>query len=109
MHLIETNIRTVFIHYFFSDRTDVHDKEIMPLIAATVDYNNPREWYYALMDYGVYLKKQLLNPSRKSKHHVTQSKFVGSDRQIRGAIIRQLTQHVALEKLKLALFFLCIG
>lgn len=95
---IETNIRTVFIHYFFQEKNNVHDKELMPLIAAIVDQQNPREWYYALMDYGVHLKKQLPNPSRKSKHHVTQSKFEGSDRQIRGTIIRALTQQARMER-----------
>lgn len=88
---IETNIRAVFIHFFFSDRTDVHDKEIFPLIEATLDRENPRQWYYALMDYGVMLKKKMGNPSRRSKHHTQQSKFEGSDRQIRGAIVRLLT------------------
>lgn len=87
---IETNIRAVFIHTFFKDKSDVHDNELLPLVAATVDRDNPREWYYALMDYGVFLKKCLPNPSRQSKHHVKQSKFEGSDRQIRGAIIRVL-------------------
>lgn len=95
---IETNIRAVFIHHFFSDYASVHDQELLPLVAATVDKEHPREWYYALMDYGVYLKRRLPNPSRKSKHHVMQSKFEGSDRQIRGAIIRALTKHAALDK-----------
>jgi len=90
---IETNIRAVFIHFFFSDRDDVHDSEIFPLIEKTLDRDNPRQWYYALMDYGVMLKKQLVNPSRKSKHHVKQSKFEGSDRQIRGLLIKLLTTH----------------
>lgn len=88
---IETNIRTVFIHSFFSGQEKVHDRDIMPLVAATVDQENAREWYYALMDYGVYLKKQYPNPSRKSAHHNKQSTFQGSDRQIRGMIIRMLT------------------
>lgn len=90
---IETNIRTVFIHSFFAHQETVHDKEILPLIQTTVDQTNPREWYYALMDYGVQLKATIGNPSRKSTHHTTQSKFQGSDRQIRGAIIRLLTEH----------------
>jgi A/G-specific adenine glycosylase len=94
---VETNIRTVFIHFFFQDQTQVHDKEIIPLVAATLDHQNPREWYYALMDYGVYLKKQLPNPSRKSRHHVKQLKFEGSDRQLRGAVIRYLAQHDSVE------------
>lgn len=90
---IETNIRTVFIHSFFKDKDGVHDNEIMPLIEQTLDQDNPREWYYALMDYGVFLKKKVPNPSRRSKHHTVQSKFEGSDRQIRGAIIRALVNH----------------
>lgn len=90
---IETNIRAVFLHHFFPDRSDVHDKELMPLITAAVDQHNPREWYYALMDYGVMLKKQHANPSRKSKHHAQQSKFEGSDRQIRGMIIKLLSKN----------------
>lgn len=96
---IETNIRTVFIHSFFSGQEKVHDRDIMPLVAATVDKENPREWYYALMDYGVHLKKRYPNPSRKSAHHNKQSTFQGSDRQIRGMIIKMLTtQYPELER-----------
>ena len=77
----------------------MHDRDIMPLVAATVDKENAREWYYALMDYGVYLKKRHPNPSRKSAHHNKQSTFQGSDRQIRGMIIRMLTtQYPVLER-----------
>lgn len=89
---IETNIRAVYLHSFFQSQENVHDNQLLPLIAATVDQENPREWYYALMDYGVVLKKTVTNPSRKSKHHVTQSKFEGSDRQIRGMILRLLLE-----------------
>ncbi len=90
---IETNIRAVFIHFFFHGRDDVHDNEIMSLVQAALDQEHARDWYYALMDYGVMLKKTIVNPSRKSKHHTKQSKFEGSDRQIRGMILRILTQH----------------
>jgi A/G-specific adenine glycosylase len=86
--LIETNIRTVFIHFFFHDRAQVDDREIMPLVAATLDRHNPREWYYALMDFGVYLKQQHLNPGRRSRHHVNQSRFEGSNRQLRSRLLR---------------------
>ena len=90
---IETNIRTVFLHEFFKNQENISDKEIIPLIAATVDQENPREWYYALMDYGVHLKKTHPNPSRNSKHHTKQSKFKGSDRQMRGRILEALLVH----------------
>jgi len=86
--LIETNIRTVFIHFFFHGRDKVHDREIMPLVAATLDRHNPREWYYALMDYGVWLKQLHPNPGRRSSHHVRQSRFEGSNRQLRSRLLR---------------------
>lgn len=92
---VETNIRTVFIHHFFSDKEDVSDKEIIKLVEKTVDIDNPRGWYYALMDYGVYLKKEFKNPSRKSKAYTKQSKFEGSKRQVRGKVIRQLLEQKA--------------
>lgn len=90
---IETNIRAVFIHFFFKDFNKVHDKEILPLVAQTVDSQKARDWYYALMDYGVMLKKSVINPSRKSKHHAKQSTFEGSDRQIRGKVLKALTEN----------------
>lgn len=89
---IETNIRTVFIHFFFKNQINVTDKEIINLVKDTVDKEKPRDWYYALMDYGVMLKKTVPNPSRKSAHYNKQSKFEGSDRQIRGMILKLLTQ-----------------
>jgi A/G-specific adenine glycosylase len=92
---IETNIRAVYIHEFFKNNAEVHDNQLLPLIVATVDTQNPREWYYALMDYGVMLKQCHKNPSRKSAHHAKQSKFEGSERQIRGMILRVLLDQKA--------------
>jgi len=88
--LIETNVRTVYIYHFFSAKDIVRDSEIKPLIEITLDYNNPRRWYNALMDYGVALKKYWSNPGRKSAHHKEQPSFEGSARQVRGAILRAL-------------------
>lgn len=85
---IETNIRSVFIHRFFADRTDVRDAEIIVLVEATLDRANVRVWYWALMDYGVAVKQMTQNPGRRSAHYARQSAFAGSDRQIRGAILR---------------------
>ncbi|XKT75152.1 MAG: A/G-specific adenine glycosylase [Patescibacteria group bacterium UBA2103] len=89
---IETNIRTVYTHYFFEDKKDVTDKEILKIVEETLDKNNPREWYWALMDHGSYLKQQGVQVNSKSKHYVKQSKFKGSDREIRGAIVRVLSK-----------------
>jgi A/G-specific adenine glycosylase len=87
---IETNIRRVYIHEFFQDSLEVHDKELMLLIEQTMSLENPREWYYALMDYGAYLKTKIPNPNRKSKHYTIQSKFEGSNRQVRSTILAYL-------------------
>ncbi len=89
---IETNIRAVFLHVFFNGQEYIEDRLIMPLVEATINRENVREWYYALMDYGVIIKKLYQNPARKSKHYTRQSKFEGSDRQIRGWIIASASQ-----------------
>jgi len=87
---VETNIRTVFIHHFFQDADDVHDKVLLPLIEQALNREHAREWYWALMDYGVHLKATVGNASRASKHYAKQSKFEGSKRQVRGEVLRRL-------------------
>lgn len=87
---IETNIRRVFIHHFFNDQENVSDKQLLVIIEQELDKSNPRDWYYALMDYGVEIAKQFPNPNRKSKQYNKQSKFEGSLRKVRGEILRQL-------------------
>jgi A/G-specific adenine glycosylase len=87
---IETNIRTVFLHLFFAQQEGVHDKELLPLIQMTLDRDRPREWYYALMDYGAMLKQETANPSRRSAHHVRQSPFKGSNREVRSRLLKSI-------------------
>jgi A/G-specific adenine glycosylase len=89
---IETNIRTVFIHEFFAGGERVADADIMPLVEQTIDRADPRRWFHALMDYGVWLKKTYPNPSRRSAHHTTQGRFAGSDREARGLVIKALAR-----------------
>jgi len=88
--IIETNIRAVFLHHFFPRRDNVPDREITPLVEKTLDRGNPRQWFFALMDYGSHLKEIYRNPSRRSAHHTVQPPFEGSNRQLRGAILRCL-------------------
>ncbi len=89
--LIETNVRTVFLHHFFPKKKKVEDAKLFPYMEIALDREHPRQWYSALMDYGTHLKKTLPNPSRRSAHHTKQKPFKGSDRQIRGAILRALS------------------
>jgi len=88
--LIETNVRAVFLHHFFPKKQKIADFVLLPYIEALTDTKAPREWYSALMDYGSYLKKTVPNPSRRSAHHTRQKPFKGSDREIRGAILKAL-------------------
>lgn len=99
--LIETNIRTVYIYHYFTDATDVSDADLWPHIERTLVVERPREWYYALMDYGSYLKRTHGNNISKSKHYTKQVAFQGSDRQIRGAIIRLLTTEKSMSRARL--------
>lgn len=87
---IETNIRTVYIHHFFRGWIDITDKSILSLVAQTLDTENPREWYWALMDYGSHLKSSVGNLNRAGKSYAKQSKFHGSRRQLRGQVLREL-------------------
>lgn len=89
---IETNIRTAFLYHFFSGKQDIKDTELLPLIAEALDNQSPREWCWALMDYGSHLKKAVGNASRTSKHYLKQSSFEGSRRQLRGAVLRILSK-----------------
>ena len=87
---IETNIRRVFIHYFFPFQDSVRDDEILPLVGESLYFGNPRVWYWALMDLGASLKKRVPNPNRRSVHYAKQSAFEGSDRRIRGQVLKLL-------------------
>ena len=116
---IETNIRRVFLHHYGelaagaeedSLRTEpalarrvrsesfaapgpadgISDAQLRPLVEAGLDRERPREWYWALMDYGADLAKRVPNPNRRSKHYLVQSRFEGSVRQLRGEVLRRL-------------------
>jgi len=97
---IETNIRTVFLHCFFKKSEQIPDRDIIPLIDATLDRENPREWYYALFDYGAMLKSQGKAIARITQHR--QSYFRGSNREIRGRTIRLLVSRESITKQELA-------
>lgn len=91
---IETNIRTVYLHHFFKDLQNVSDKDIIQLLTTSLselDDGQYREFYWALMDYGTFLKQSVGNNIKRSKHYKKQSTFHGSARQIRGLIIRLLS------------------
>ena len=101
--LIETNIRTVFFHHFskiWTRRVHISDKEVGELARKAAESQNPREWHWALMDYGAHLKSSGVRINARSKHYTKQSKFEGSLRQVRGAILRAITQNKSVKEIK---------
>jgi len=98
---IETNVRTVYFHHFFEDQPLVTDKELKVLVEQTIDQEHPREWYWGLMDYGSYLKKQGSGRIDKSSHYKKQAPLKGSAREVRGLILKALShKDYALDELK---------
>jgi A/G-specific adenine glycosylase len=93
---MDTNIRRVFIHEFFRDREGVRDDELLPLLEQTLPRKDSRTWYNALMDHGTMLKREHGNPNRRSAHYSRQSRFEGSNRQVRGAILKALVKKAPL-------------
>ena len=87
---VETNVRTVYFHHFFADGDSVDDKQIITLLEQTIDYRHPREFYWALMDYGNWLKRNGAGRLQQSKHYKKQSALKGSVREVRGLILKYL-------------------
>ena len=78
---VETNIRKVLKHFFFPDIENIPDKQIYRIADLVLDRNNPREWNYALMDYGS-SELRLRKVSRNAK----KESFVLSNRYYRGKV-----------------------
>lgn len=89
---VETNIRTVYFYHLFDGEQLISDKELKEKVAETVDREHPREWYWALMDYGSYLKKQGAGQIDRSKHYKKQGPLKGSLREVRGIILKLLAE-----------------
>jgi A/G-specific adenine glycosylase len=85
---IETNIRRVYLYFFFPGKKNVKDDDIFPIVEATLYKKNSRKWYYALMDYGVMLKKKYPNLNKRSAKYRKQKPFKGSNREIRGKLLK---------------------
>ncbi len=96
---LETNIRRVILSCFFPEEDQVKDKELEKVLENLIlRVDDPKHWYYALMDYGVLLKYLLPNANIRSAHYAKQAKFKNSNRQIRGQLIHLLSETGAKEK-----------
>ena len=85
---VETNIRTAIIHHFFPEKEDISDKKIKKQVKKVLPDENIRTWYKALMDYGHHIKSEVGNLNRQSSTYQKQSKFSGSNRQLRSKLTR---------------------
>jgi len=101
--VLETNIRTAITHHFFPGETKVSDKEVGKVLRKIAPKGSAREWYYALMDYGSFLKRTGVRINARSAHYSKQSKFAGSNRQARGAILKELAKCAQSERRLLSL------
>ncbi len=83
---VDTNIRRILIHEFGLDEKAA-DRELWEVAQRCLPRGRSCEWHNALMDYGA-----LHLTSRKTgiKPRTRQSRFEGSDRQVRAAILRFL-------------------
>jgi A/G-specific adenine glycosylase len=93
---IETNLRTVITNHFFANEKKVADADIIEILTKAfprqTSEKGSREWHAALMDYGSYLKRSGVHINSKSKTYNKQSKFSGSAREARGAILKALAK-----------------
>ena len=90
--VLETNIRAAIIYAFFKDEPAVADTSIVRVLERVVSHRRPREWYWALMDYGVMVKKKHPEINAQSAHYRKQSPFRGSIREARGAILKVVSR-----------------
>ena len=81
---VDTNIRRILIHEFKLPRSTT-DKELEALAFQCLPRGRSREWHNALMDYGA-----TLLTSRKTgiKPKSAQTRFAGSNRQLRAQLLR---------------------
>lgn len=87
---VETNIRSVYFHHFFEGDVAVTDHQLRAKLEETLDREHSREFYWSLMDYGSWLKRQGLGKIGLSRHYKKQSPLEGSVRQVRGRIVAAL-------------------
>lgn len=98
---IEVNIRRVYIYYFFPGKSSIKDSAIVLIVRKTLDSSNVRKWYYALTDYGVMLKKTHPELNKRSAHYRKQAKFKGSNREVRGKILKLLIASSSLTEVEI--------
>jgi len=104
---METNIRTVLFYHLYDYEhmtlKSIDDKELLDVLEKYIQTDqraqeNPREFYWALMDYGSHLKQTVGNLNTRARAHTKQSRFEGSRRQLRAQLLRYILDSPRTEK-----------
>lgn len=90
--VIDTNIRRVLIFLYKLDES-ISLQALESFAEKIIPPGKSRDWHNALMDYGAL---ELTARKTKIKPLSKQSKFEGSDRQVRGWILKQLVKDTPL-------------
>ncbi len=83
---VDTNIRRILIHEFRLDKK-MPDKQLWSVAEQCLPKGKSRDWHNALMDYGA---MHLTSRKTGIKPKTQQSRFEGSDRQLRARILKRL-------------------
>jgi A/G-specific adenine glycosylase len=89
---VDTNIRRIFVALGFA-KENASEKELQNIADALLLKNKSSDWHNALMDYG---SAVLTSSSTGIEPTSKQPRFNGSTRQVRGRIVRMLTQSESL-------------
>lgn len=92
--VIDTNIRRVIIHELKLNE-EISNKELQSIAKKLIPTGKSKFWHNALMDYGA-LKVTALKTNIKPISK--QSKFKGSDREVRGFILKMLVRENEISK-----------
>jgi A/G-specific adenine glycosylase len=91
--VVDINIRRVLMHEFsLSDKIAL--RELKELAGKLIPRAKSTQWHNALMDYGASLH---IDVKKKIPPITKQSKFKGSDRELRGEILRRLLKNGKVE------------
>ena len=90
--VIDINIRRVFTHEF-SLTPQIDLKSLKSFVGLFIPSNRSCEWHNALMDYGAAMEVEI---KRRIPPLTKQSTFKGSDRELRGKIVKLLVSQKTL-------------
>lgn len=101
--VVETNIRTALIEHFYKNKVEVGDEVLKELLMSLskdgrVISLGARHFYYALMDYGAHLKSKKISHNAKSTTYKKQTRFKGSQRELRAKVLFAITHQKELPK-----------